>query len=243
MTLMTHRSLIAAAMLCMVVPVNSFLYNPSVNPNLNALAQAQLGKLLKIRLDIGKKAEKQRMALQGPVIKLLDSVTKTLPLPGASGPTPQISSGSKSVEIVKDGFVIDMNGSKKIPFQDGCWEMIWKEGARSGTIVCGFKLPEPVSNKQAGCIGIKFDSRLSSHRVSQCCSVSLYFTDQAKRCFLSRLQGIHELSCVDKGKSSRGPGLQGTSTRHSPWVYGRTARSVDQDAGGQEHFFTSFALS
>jgi hypothetical protein len=130
--------------LCMVAQVQSFLYNPQVHPNLKSIANAQLGKLLQIRLDIGKKASEQRIALQGPVIKLLDSVTKALPLPGASGPTPQISSGSKSVEIVKEGFVIDMNGRRTIPFQDGCWEMIWKDGALDGTMVCGFKLPQPV---------------------------------------------------------------------------------------------------
>lgn len=134
--------------LCIIAEVTSFLYNPQVHPNLKNIANAQLGKLLQIRLDIGKKASEQRIALQGPVFKLLDSVTKALvPLPGANGPTPQISSGSKSVEIVKEGFVIDMNGSRTIPFQDGCWEMIWKEGALDGIMVCGFKLPEPVRHR------------------------------------------------------------------------------------------------
>jgi hypothetical protein len=143
-----HRTLV---ILCLVAEVQSFLYNnPAVNPNLKSIANAQLGKLLQIRLDIGQKAPDHRIALQGPVIKLLDSVTKALPLPGASGQTPQISSGAKSVEIVKDGFVIDMNGSRKIPFQDGCWEMIWKDGALDGTMVYGFNLPEPV-RRQTDC--------------------------------------------------------------------------------------------
>jgi hypothetical protein len=40
--------------LCIIADVQSFLYNPIVHPNLKNIANAQLGKILQIRLDIGK---------------------------------------------------------------------------------------------------------------------------------------------------------------------------------------------
>jgi hypothetical protein len=167
---------------------------------------------LQIRLDIGKKASEQRIAMQGPVIKLLDSVTKALPLPGASGPNPQISSGSKSVEIVKEGFVIDMNGSRTIPFLDGCWEMIWKDGALDGTMVCGFKLPQPVRLLFAGCIVILFEP------FSLNIAICIYVSDQAKRSVLPRLPRLPKLSRLDQGKLSRGSGAQEASPGYSTCV-------------------------
>jgi hypothetical protein len=207
-----HRTLIA---LCIIAEVTSFLYTPQVHPNLKSIANAQLGHLLQIRLDIGKKASEQRIALQGPVIKLLDIVTKAIPLPGASGPNPQISSGSKSIEIVKEGFVIDMNGSRTIPFQDGCWEMIWKEGALDGTMVCGFKLPEVRRTLKSSLFAPYF---LCSTFLSNNIFFFCYSTDQAKRSLLSCLSRIHELSRLDEGKLNRGSGIQTTSRGDSPCI-------------------------
>uniref|UniRef100_A0A6U3DFG1 Uncharacterized protein n=1 Tax=Entomoneis paludosa TaxID=265537 RepID=A0A6U3DFG1_9STRA len=66
-------------------------------------------------------------------------------MPIANGPNPHLSSGTKKLDIVKNGSLIDLSGMKKIPFQDGSWEMAWKEGAHNGMVVCAFDLPETVS--------------------------------------------------------------------------------------------------
>mmetsp|Transcript_4997 Transcript_4997/g.9932 ORF Transcript_4997/g.9932 Transcript_4997/m.9932 type:complete len:273 (+) Transcript_4997:116-934(+) len=117
---------------------------PAVHPKLKSFAEDSLGKLVQVRLDIGKRASSDRLSLQGPIVKFLDSMAKAIPLPVANGPNPQLSSGNKHLEVVKEGFVIDMNGMKNVPFKEGCWEMTWREGDNAGRIMCGFDLPEPI---------------------------------------------------------------------------------------------------
>ena len=138
-----------AVLIALFVPLSAafkfHLGQPAVHPKLKSFAEDSLGKLVQVRLDIGKRASKDRLSLQGPIVKFLDSVAKAIPLPVANGPYPQLSSGNKHLEVVKEGFVIDMNGVKKVPFKEGCWEMTWREGDKSGRIMCGFGLPEPVS--------------------------------------------------------------------------------------------------
>lgn len=119
---------------------------PTVHPQLKRFAEDNLGKLMQVRLDIGQRASKDRLSLQGPIVKFLDSVAKAIPLPVANGPFSHLSSGNKHLEVVKEGFVIDMDGMKNIPFKEGCWEMSWREGDKNGRLTCGFDLPEPVSH-------------------------------------------------------------------------------------------------
>lgn len=118
---------------------------PAVHPKLKTFAEENLGRLVQVRLDIGKRASEDFMSLQGPIVKFLDGMAKSIPLPVANGPMPHLSSGNKHLEVVKEGFVIDMNGMKNIPFTEGCWEMTWREGDNDGRIVCAFDIPEPVS--------------------------------------------------------------------------------------------------
>lgn len=122
------------------------LEGPIVHPNLKKFAEANLGKLVQVRLDIGERASKDRLSLQGPIVKFLDSAAQAINLPVANGPNRHLSSGSKTLEVVKEGYVIDMNGMKNVPFKEGCWEMAWRDGDSCGRIVCAFDLPEPVRN-------------------------------------------------------------------------------------------------
>ena len=121
---------------------------PAVHPMLKKFAEDYLGKLVQVRLDFGKRASgsTDQLSLQGPVVKFLDSMANTIPLPVSSGPYKHLSSGNKHLEVVKEGFVVDMNGMKNIPFKEGCWEMTWRDGDDTGRMVCGFDLPEPVSH-------------------------------------------------------------------------------------------------
>jgi hypothetical protein len=138
---------ISAVLLIAFAPLASAfgVSKPTVHPGLKKLTEANLGKLVQLRLDIGERASNDIVSLQGPIVKFLDSVAKAIPLPVINGPNPQLSSGSKGLEVVKDGFVIDMNGMKTIPFKEGCWEMSWKDGDNAGSIVYGFDIAEPVS--------------------------------------------------------------------------------------------------
>jgi hypothetical protein len=121
---------------------------PAVHPKLKGFAEDVQSHLLQVRLDIGQRASKDRLSLQGPIVKLMDSVAKAIPLPVANGPLSYLSSGNKDLEVVKEGYVVDINGMRNIPFKDGCWEMSWREGDRDGRLACGFDLPEPVRECQ-----------------------------------------------------------------------------------------------
>ncbi|KAL7571973.1 hypothetical protein ACA910_001633 [Epithemia clementina (nom. ined.)] len=134
--------------------VDAYLVRPSVqHPDLKKFAEAQLGKLMDIRFVIQNKVDdaSSKLALQGPWVMFKDTVADKMmknAMPVAHGPNRHLSSGAKSLDIVKEGFVIDMNGRKTIPFQNGSWEMAWKGGQRHGSIICAFDLPEEVSRNQ-----------------------------------------------------------------------------------------------
>eukprot|EP00523_Entomoneis_sp_CCMP467_P019927 CAMPEP_0168858394 /NCGR_PEP_ID=MMETSP0727-20121128/16265_1 /TAXON_ID=265536 /ORGANISM="Amphiprora sp., Strain CCMP467" /LENGTH=365 /DNA_ID=CAMNT_0008913137 /DNA_START=159 /DNA_END=1257 /DNA_ORIENTATION=- len=139
--------------------VDAFLFKgPVVHPNLQEFATAQQQKILNIRLDILEHKASQRTAfsLQGPMVRLLDRVktqvtnqqhqhqhSSSSSLPVANWDA--LSSGSKELDIVRNGHVIDLTGLRSIPFRDGTWEMAWKDGRSHGMVVCSFDLPEAVS--------------------------------------------------------------------------------------------------
>lgn len=102
---------------------------PAVHPQLKKFAEDYLGKLVNLRLDIGKKATQDRMSLQGPIVKFNDNAN------------------SKDLEVVKQGFVIDVNGMRDINFKAGHWQMTWADSSNSGRVICEFDLPEPVSHQ------------------------------------------------------------------------------------------------
>ena len=122
----------------------------SAHPALQQHAQAQTGTLLNIRLDVGRK-EESRMNINGLVIELHeDSVTgKYPPLPGANGPNPRLSTGAKSLVVKEDAYFVDTFGKQLFPLLNGCWEMVWRDGAKAGSIVCGFDVPKEARRNEA----------------------------------------------------------------------------------------------
>ena len=102
------------------------LGRPAVHPQLKKFAEDYLGKLVNLRLDI-----QDRLSLQGPIVKFLDNAN------------------SKDLEVIKPGYVIDLDGMRNINFKEGHWQMTWNEGSNSGRVICEFDLPEPVSHSDA----------------------------------------------------------------------------------------------
>ena len=118
-----------------------------VNPNLSQFAEAQESSLLKIRLDIGSDSESSsgRFGINGLFVELNGDQEANYPhpnLPGANGPNPQLSSGAKSLSVLRNGEHIGMMGSNSIPFENGAWEMIWRKNASAGALILGFDAGE-----------------------------------------------------------------------------------------------------
>ena len=70
-------------------------------------------------------------------------------LPGANGPNPQLSSGAKSLKLLKEGKFIDHTGSRLAGMEHGVFEMIWRKNAKAGALICGFDVPEDITRNDA----------------------------------------------------------------------------------------------
>lgn len=127
--------------------------NPA-NPALQDMSQGQDGILVNIRLDVGQK-EDSHLLINGLVVELHDDnidakkAKSSVPLPGSSGPNPHLSSGAKSLQVLDAAHFIGHDGINHVDMQDGCWEMVWREGAPAGVIVCGFHLAQDVQRGDA----------------------------------------------------------------------------------------------
>ena len=129
---------------------NAFLFKPAAHhPRLQEFVQSQTDKTFQIRLDIQDALPKgNAFSMTGPLVQLTkfdDKDTQHAQMPVATGPHPHLSSGTKSLDILKDGFLVDMSGMKNVHFEKGSWEMAWKEGHNSGMLVCAFDIPQEVS--------------------------------------------------------------------------------------------------
>lgn len=65
-----------------------------------------------------------------------------IPLPGIDGPRPRLSGGSYRLGVSQDGTFVSMNGQQTVRPLDGRWEMIWRDDAPAGLIICAFRLDE-----------------------------------------------------------------------------------------------------
>lgn len=120
-----------------------------VNPSINEYAQAQESALLNIRLDIDS-GSSGRFGISGLALELHgdQDADYTHPnLPGAQGPNPQLSSGAKSLTVLRQGSHIDMMGANTVPFSNGAFEMIWRRNASAGALILGFDAGEVRRNK------------------------------------------------------------------------------------------------
>ncbi len=123
-------------------------------PEIKQYVQSQTGTILDIRLNIGLQKDSPVLAIGGCQFQLSNTpISKKetddvdnfksqlhIPLPGANGPRPRLSSGAYNLNVLRDGSYVTMGGLQKVEFSDGCWEMIWRDGAAAGLVVCGLKL-------------------------------------------------------------------------------------------------------
>lgn len=132
-----------------------------MNPSLTKYADAQEDILLKVRLDVGQvqmtdgntpQITGNRIGIDNLLIELFGNESadpKRTSLPGADGPNPQLSSGPKSLVVVNQGNYVDLAGTQSMKLQDGAWEMIWRNNARAGALICAFNLVEEVKRNNA----------------------------------------------------------------------------------------------
>lgn len=144
-------------------PCNGFLSLPFINqanPALTKYAEAQENALLKIHFDIGEVRVKSgnpvvtgnRLGIDGLFVELHgkeDANYEHPSLPGANGPNPQLSSGAKALELVKEGKFVDLSGSRSVSLEHGVWEIIWRKNANAGSLICGFDVPAEVKRNDA----------------------------------------------------------------------------------------------
>jgi len=129
----------------------AFLFQQQPHPALSELSKAQHHAVLDIQLNVDAK-EGSHLSLQGLQVELLaQAVDKDHPLlmPGANGPRPKLSTGVMELAIQQPARFVDMTGSQNVPLQNPCWEMIWRDDAPAGTLICGFSLEKSISRNQA----------------------------------------------------------------------------------------------
>ena len=130
-----------------------------VNPSINKFADAQENALLKIHLDIGNvnvdsdsQVRGNRLGIDGLLLELHGNQPANYPhpkLPGADGPSPQLSTGSKSLSVLREGRYVDLTGSHHAKLDRGAWEMIWRNNAPAGALICGFDVPQDIKRNDA----------------------------------------------------------------------------------------------
>mmetsp|Transcript_20591 Transcript_20591/g.44724 ORF Transcript_20591/g.44724 Transcript_20591/m.44724 type:complete len:311 (+) Transcript_20591:364-1296(+) len=154
---------VSFAVAAIASPCDGFLSLPFINqanPALTEYAEAQENALLKIHFDIGEVRVKRgnpvvtgnRLGIDGLLVELHgkeDANYKHPSLPGANGPNPQLSTGAKTLELVKEGKFVDFTGSRSVSLEHGVWEIIWRRNAKAGSLICGFDVPEEVKRNDA----------------------------------------------------------------------------------------------
>ena len=130
----------------------SFIFPESIKPGLKQLIDAQTEKRLKINLEIGTKADDEvRLAVKGLVMDLFSNPTdyEHVPMPGVNGPNPKLSSDTRKLNIVKEGYFITSTGSEMVQTKKGCWEIVWRKDSPAGSLLCGFEVPKEYKRNDA----------------------------------------------------------------------------------------------
>ena len=66
-----------------------------------------------------------------------------------NGPNPNLSTGARVLDILNEGEFVDRMGTKVVKALKGCWEMVWRDEAPAGGLVCGFEVPEDYKRNDA----------------------------------------------------------------------------------------------
>jgi hypothetical protein len=123
----------------------------SIKPGLVQLVDAQTEKRLNINLEIGIKTDGARLAVKGLIMDLFTSPTdyEHVPMPGVNGPNPKLSSGTRKLNLVKEGQFITSTGAEMVQTMKGCWEMVWRKDSPAGSLLCGFEVPKDYKRNDA----------------------------------------------------------------------------------------------
>ena len=139
------KFLIFSFMAIVPVLVSGFIFPQpmSIKNGLVQVTNAQRATLLNIKLDVGTTKD-SRMSVVGLVFELVPELATYLhpKMPGADGPNPQLSSGVRTLNLIEEGSFIDMMGKKTVKTLNGCWEIVWRENAAFGSLICGFDVPD-----------------------------------------------------------------------------------------------------
>lgn len=65
---------------------------------------------------------------------------RRVPLPGADGPRPHLSSGPHRIHVAHHGSFISMDGLQNVELTRGTWELVWRDKSPAGLLICGFQL-------------------------------------------------------------------------------------------------------
>lgn len=140
--------------LLLTVPsVSGFIFSNARNlpkADLTKITDSQIGKELNVGLEVVNLEDlTSKMSINGISLKFSSDACKRHPkMPGPGTPEASICSAVRSMDI-KEGHYVDMTGSKKARMENGCWEMAWREGERSGALICGLELPEAIKRNTA----------------------------------------------------------------------------------------------
>lgn len=124
---------------------------------LEQYADAQTMNQFHLHLDIGRDADASRLAIGDILLELQGrdelgkKTSKRVPLPGANGPNPELSSGPRSLGIISDGSFVGLEGKQFVDLggDRSRWEMVWRENAPAGALICAFDVPEEIRRNEA----------------------------------------------------------------------------------------------
>ncbi|VEU37576.1 unnamed protein product [Pseudo-nitzschia multistriata] len=123
--------------------------------DIKKVVEAQHQERLSFGLNIGKPGDISRLPIQGIEFDLTKHTPKStddfVKMPGAHGP-PQLrylSGGVHTLSVVSNGSFVSMAGSEIVEVLKGCWEIIWKDGDPSGSLLCGFEVDQDYKRNDA----------------------------------------------------------------------------------------------
>jgi hypothetical protein len=126
-------------------------------PELVHFTSAPTGTLLNFHLDVGKEGE-SRLCVNDLLIELRNDIVEN----GDSNknhlldvyrqslqPQSQYSSGVRQLNLLQQGHYVDMTGANYLDTINGCWEIVWRDGAAAGVLVCRFDLTKDYRRNDA----------------------------------------------------------------------------------------------
>jgi hypothetical protein len=128
-----------------------FLEPMTIKPGLVQMIETQTEQRLSVTLNIGKEGDSSRLPIKGMIFDLRKERAQYehVPMPGIDGPHPELSSGARRLDLIKEGHYSGMSGPQEVRTLKGCWEMVWKKDASAGTLLCGFEVPDAYKRNDA----------------------------------------------------------------------------------------------